>query len=179
MEDFAASYSLSLDKTLRLPCQAALTCNLQFIRMEYEICMQNSRQASSQCRSISITLQNNVDFTFVQFPHALCSPVFSLSYTEPASCPYFTQNTNCILWCYFLPTVTSFLPKHALHIHNQVTYKNTHENTCCTLTNGPFYITTKPVLHTLLFTAAVYTALPWGQPSDFFKRNKIKMHQHF
>jgi len=60
----------------------------------------------------------------------------------------------------FLPMVTNFLPKYALHIQNQVTYKNTHENTCCTLTNGPFYITTKPVLHILLTNAAVYTALP-------------------
>jgi len=123
--------------------------------------MQSSGQASSQHSSISVTLQNNVDFAFVQIPHAPCSPAFSLSYKEPVSCPYFTQNTNCILWCHFLPTVTNFLPKYALHIHNQVTYKNTHENTCCTLTNGPFCITTKPVLHTLLSTAAVYTALPW------------------
>lgn len=162
IEDSAASYSLSLDKTLTLPCQAELTCNLQFIRMEYEICMQNSVQASSQRSSISVTLQNNVDLAFVQFPHAQCSPAFSLSYTKPASCPYFTQNTNCILWCQYLPTVTNFLPKYTLYIHNQVTYKNTHENIRCTLTNGPFHITTKPVLHTLLSTAAVYTALPWG-----------------
>jgi hypothetical protein len=154
------SYTLSLDKTLRLPCQAELTCNLQFIRMEYEICMQNSGQASSQRSSISVTLQNSADLAFVKLPHAPCSPAFSLSYTVPASCPYFTQNTNCILRCQFSPTVTNLLPKYALHIHNQVTYKNTHENTRCTLTNGPFYITTKPVLHTLLSTAAVYTALP-------------------
>jgi len=102
MEDSAASYSLSLDKTLRLPCQAELTCNLQFIRMEYEICMQNSGQASSQHSSISVTLQNNVDLVFGQFPHAPCSPAFSLPYTEPASCPYFTKNTNYS--CPWLPT---------------------------------------------------------------------------
>ena len=80
MKDSAASYSLSLDKTLRLPCQVELTCNLQFIRMEYEICMQNSGQASTQHSSISVTLQNNVDLVFVQLPHAPCSPAFSLSY---------------------------------------------------------------------------------------------------
>jgi len=56
MEDTATTYSLSLDKLLRLPCQAELTCNLQFIKMEYEICMQNSGQASSQHSSISVTL---------------------------------------------------------------------------------------------------------------------------
>jgi len=89
IEDFAASYSLSLDKTLRLPCQAELACSLQLIRMQYEICMQNSGQASSQCRSISVTLQNNVDFAFVQFPHAPCSPAF-LSYTEPLLHPKYT-----------------------------------------------------------------------------------------
>ena len=103
---------------------------------------------------------------------------------QRSHCPtrsYFTQNTNCILWCQFLPTVTNFLPKYALHIHNQVTYKNIHENTCCTLSNGPFYITTKPALHThtLLPDAAVYTALARGQSSDFFKRNKIELHLSF
>jgi len=111
MEDFAASYSLSLDKTLRLPCQAVLTCNLQFIRMGYEICMQNSGQASSQCRCISVTLQNNEDFTFVQFPHAPCShcptqsqphaptsPKIQTVFYDAISCPQLPasyQNRHC------------------------------------------------------------------------------------